>query len=137
MWRLAPVWPTRPSCFGSPGTRRERTDHFHPTVAQRQIADQLGNGQIEHSQAERAEYRHGLAAPGRRAAPEDVGERAADEVPVTRELFRQVHRCLGAADVPDVVNDVVAGEYEIGAQIPQRGMEDRAPARALGQVAEV
>src|SRR5439155_994801 len=73
----------------------------------------------------------------RTSAAENVGQVTADEFPVPHELFRQVQRGLGAADVIDVIHYVVAAEYDVGSQIPQRDMQDHAPSRAVAKFADV
>ena len=37
----------------------------------------------------------------------------------------------------DIIHHIVAGENDVGGQIPQRDMEDRAPSRAFAKFAEV
>src|SRR5438874_6589068 len=117
---------------------QERTDHCLQPLLEREVSDQFTDGKIEDPQPERAEHADGLGTvAGGAPAAENVGQVTADEFPVPNDLFRQVQRGLGAADVIDVIHHVVAAEYDVGIQIPQRDMQDHAPSRAFAKFADV
>src|SRR6185295_16169090 len=93
---------------GEPLAGQERRHEGARAARAGAVDHHLGEGEIEHAEAERAEDGEPLAIDARRlAAGGDVGDRAADEPAMADLLLGQVQRGLRPAGVVRVVDHVV------------------------------
>src|SRR6185369_5283655 len=95
--------------------RQKRIDHHTVILLARGLVNESTEGQIKQTKSKRAKDRDCLLISAWWCCrPQQIGECAANKVTVPHELLCHMHRCLRAANVLDIVDDVIAGENQLG-----------------------
>src|SRR5690348_4497510 len=97
----------------------EVVDDMQLTRTNYLVVDILANRQVEHAEAKRREY-YWSVRRYRHPPGHHIVQRAAQKVPVARELLGQMWRGIGLQAMLDIIDKVGRGQQDLRREVAQR-----------------